>query len=196
MIVTNPLRTPDCDCSQLWGRLQDRCLGKGQNGRPDPSPEETRKWRQKYCGETPRGRAPAVPFVHVTGGPGTELQKILKELGFNLKESCGCGQRSKTMDEWGVEGCRKHRAQIVSWLKEAAAETTLQEQFRAAWTGLVGGIWLNPLDVFNGLVDRAIRQAEEQCNDDTHHTIPQGSPAPREAETNNGSNLPRPGESP
>lgn len=172
------------DCSGYWGRELDYCTGVGHDGRPDPAPLATLKWRQKQQ-QSPRfslSSKSGITLSQPTGGPGTELQKILKELGFNLKESCGCGQRSKTMDEWGVEGCRKHRAQIVSWLKEAAVETTLQEQFRAAWTGLVGGIWLNPLDVFNGLVDRAIRQAEEQHTTATERikpgivTLPEGKP--------------------
>src|SRR6185503_7236381 len=56
-------------------------------------------------------------------GPGTELAKILRELGLPESQCLGCLGRIVQMNEWGVEGCREHRDEIVGWLQEGFANT-------------------------------------------------------------------------
>jgi hypothetical protein len=35
-------------------------------------------------------------------------------------KGCGCKDRIRKMDAWGVEGCRKRREEMIEWLSESA----------------------------------------------------------------------------
>jgi len=54
-------------------------------------------------------------------GPGTELKLLLASRGYTVRmKGCGCKDRIRKMDAWGVEGCRKRREEIIEWLSESA----------------------------------------------------------------------------
>lgn len=122
------------------------------------------------CGRVYRGsmtepsRVPAKspPPPKPAGGPGTELKKILAELGIKTDASCGCENKARQMDRWGVAGCREHFAEIVAWLQDAKKKTTWRKTLfatiKAATSGLA--LQLNPLDVAGSVIDLAIRRAE------------------------------------
>src|SRR5437879_2474819 len=51
-------------------------------------------------------------------GPGTELMRLLSNLGLQPASGCDCAARAAQMNQWGVSGCREHRVEIVAWLDE------------------------------------------------------------------------------
>ena len=55
-----------------------------------------------------------------SGGPGTELARILKRLGVRVKRGCGCGDWVRWMNALGPDGCRENMPAIVGRLKEQA----------------------------------------------------------------------------
>lgn len=83
-----------------------------------------------------------------TGGPGTELRAILRDVLRISKEpdETASGHLNQ-MDEWGPDGCAKNKDIIVRWLRENAVKESL------------------PFDTFCaiGAVDAAIRRAEEKA---------------------------------
>lgn len=56
----------------------------------------------------------------VTGGPGTELKKLLASVGITSSPGCKCNRRAKTMDEMGCQWCSENVETIVDWLQEEA----------------------------------------------------------------------------
>ena len=62
---------------------------------------------------------PAPPMP--TGGPGTELKRILAAAGFSAS-GCQCDARAAEMDAKGVAWCRANTGTIVGWLADAAKE--------------------------------------------------------------------------
>jgi hypothetical protein len=105
--------------------------------------------------------APREPSPFRTGGPGTELQKLLASLGLTAG-GCACEDRARQMDAWGPAGCREREAEIVAWLREEQAKHGWGETLRAAARAVADGLAfrLNPLDPLPGLVREAIRRAE------------------------------------
>lgn len=65
------------------------------------------------------------------------------------------------MEQWGVEGCIAHRAEIVEWLRTAAEERGWSAVIAAAIEAVKTGeaFTMNPLDPYGSLVDEAIRRA-------------------------------------
>ena len=49
-----------------------------------------------------------------SGGPGTELKKLLAWFGIRQKGCGGCGNLERAMNRWGSEGCRKRSELIVN----------------------------------------------------------------------------------
>src|SRR5688572_28532212 len=97
-----------------------------------------------------------------SGGPGTELKRILNSLGF-LPDNCLCNTRMLTMDAWGADGCRKNYKGIVGWLREEQANRGWLAKAKAGVLALASGIAMkvNPLDPAPGLLDEAIRRWEQ-----------------------------------
>ena len=63
-----------------------------------------------------------------TGGPGTELKKLLKSLlGIVATPDCSCNAHAVQMDEWGPDGCDtpERLATIVGWLEGQARARNL-----------------------------------------------------------------------
>jgi hypothetical protein len=104
------------------------------------------------------------PFMDLfkATGPGTELKKLLQSLGIPNAWCEGCKGRAKQMDAWGVEGCRQHLDTIAGWLKEAADKQSAAVKLQAAWQAVLTGTWVNPLDPYRSLAERAIAAAEQQ----------------------------------
>jgi hypothetical protein len=92
-------------------------------------------------------------------GPGTELRRLLKELGVTEFAGCGCANKAKQMNAWGVAGCREHFAEIRTWLDEAAAKASWLDKIRAAGNAVAAGILIDPRDVLASLITIAIERA-------------------------------------
>lgn len=63
-----------------------------------------------------------------TGGPGTELKKLLKKwFGIKATPNCPCNAHAAQMDEWGPDECEKPErlAEIVGWLDGQAKARNL-----------------------------------------------------------------------
>lgn len=126
---------------------------------------------------------PATPFnPWVIGGPGTELTLIMESLGVNASPGCDCKKKARSMDMWGVVGCKANRDVIVGWIKEnkarwgwgdkldyaATKQTEIPEKksvfdkvaviWKTVTTGLIFKI--NAFDQEGSLVDECIRRAE------------------------------------
>lgn len=95
-------------------------------------------------------------------GPGTELKKIIEQLGVSEFRDCGCLAMVRKMNKWGIDGCREHRQEIIDKLKANAKEygwwCTVTAGCRAVKTGMA--LELDPRDRFGSLVDLAIRRSE------------------------------------
>lgn len=52
------------------------------------------------------------------GGPGTELEIILRKFYVRITSSCDCSRRKNLMNEWGPDISRKNLKIIVDWLTE------------------------------------------------------------------------------
>ena len=98
------------------------------------------------------------------GGPGTEMKAMLAGLGVNPGPTCDCNAKAVQMDLWGVEGCRANRNTIVGWLRDNAPRWGWADRVKAAANAVINGLAfkLNPLDPFPGVLDEAIRRAEEK----------------------------------
>lgn len=102
-----------------------------------------------------RRRLPPAPKE----GPGTELKKLLAELGITGVQGCGCERKAGAMNRWGVAGCRERFAEIRQWLVNARGKATWTETIRAATAVLYVGLPVDPLDVEGSLVRIAIERA-------------------------------------
>lgn len=101
------------------------------------------------------------PPAVVTGGPGTELKRLLGELGLTPVSGCGCDDRAALMDSWGVAGCRERRAEILAWLTDAREKAGWRVTLAAGLRALSGAIeGLDLRDPLGWLVDEAIRRAD------------------------------------
>lgn len=109
------------------------------------------------CGEAPLyGDAPPAPVA----GPGTELMKLIEGLKLDMGPGCQCKARARKMNGWGSEGCRRNRATIIDWLKESANKTGWWDWTKAGYR-LSLQPWFKVTDPFGGMVDEAIRRAEQ-----------------------------------
>lgn len=60
-----------------------------------------------------------------TGGPGREMEMLLKKFFLKPTGDCNCTERAKQMNDMGPEWCRENMALISSWLAEAARDKGL-----------------------------------------------------------------------
>lgn len=88
-------------------------------------------------------------------GPGTELAKLLGELGFNSANSCGCEAMKNWMNRLGVEGCKREREKIIAHLNSQKETTTFGKKIMAALKAAVSDI---PFTI-PALVDLAIKNS-------------------------------------
>jgi hypothetical protein len=87
---------------------------------------------------------------------GDALTALLREYGLAAKSTCSCKSWAGKMNEWGVAGCREHRAEIVAHLAEAYHAATWWDTFKAAGSAVYHSL---PLTL-GGMVDEAIRRTE------------------------------------
>lgn len=93
--------------------------------------------------------------------PGTQLKLILEELGITPSSECPCNEHVRLMDDWGVEGCKLHREEIIEWLRDEYECWGWRAILKHAAKGLFSGLafkvsWPDPIP---GLVDLAITRA-------------------------------------
>lgn len=116
----------------------------------------TRKPAPPKGDPTPAPRStPALP-----DGPGSELERVLKEHRLTRVGCGGCQGLRKRMDRWGPAGCRDRREQILARLRRAYRELTPAETAAAAWHALWSGLAfkVDPRDPAPGLLDEALRR--------------------------------------
>lgn len=93
---------------------------------------------------------------------GTELKRLLRELGITDFAGCGCNEHVAQMNAWGIDGCREHFETIRGWIQEAQAKaswaTTITATIRAATSGIA--LQIDPADVAGSLVRLAIERSE------------------------------------
>jgi hypothetical protein len=77
-------------------------------------------------------------MVPVGRGPGTELKRILANLGYEASAACACNAYARQMDSWGVDGCWDQFDEILDWLATEAARRG--EGFYRPAAGFV--VWL------------------------------------------------------
>mgnify|MGYP006931609776 CR=1 FL=1 len=108
------------------------------------------------CNEQP------LTVVTSTTGPGTELKKLLTELGISSFNGCSCNERAAQMNRWGVEGCREHFDIIRCWIVDAQEKAGWATTITATIAATVNGLALriDPTDVAGSLVRIAIERAE------------------------------------
>ena len=96
-------------------------------------------------------------------GPGTELWKILHSLGVKNKEGCSCSLLADSMNSLGPEGCRKNKDSIIKLMKKNQERYGWKDFVKAGVMAIKTGwvVRLNPLDPIPGLLEEAIRRAEE-----------------------------------
>ena len=87
---------------------------------------------------------------------GDVMTALIREYGLAAKSTCSCKSWAGKMNEWGVAGCREHRAEIIAHLGEAYHAATWWDTFRAAGSAVYHSL---PLTL-GGMVDEAIRRTE------------------------------------
>jgi hypothetical protein len=92
--------------------------------------------------------------------PGYELKALLDTFKLQVTE-CKCVERMTEMNEWKSTGCKRHRDEIIAWLREEHARLSWRQKIAAAFSHVKAGdiLFLNPLDPCPGLVDEAIKRA-------------------------------------
>jgi len=128
-------------------------------------------------GRDPADR-PTLPVNMLPGGPGTEMQLLLKNIDIEMTPGCNCISRMAEMDALGSHGCRQQFDYIVAFMRENKAKwgieaklengsakeaITLMLKGMKSWTGwqiginMLLGMTFDPIEV---LVQMAISQAE------------------------------------
>ncbi len=115
-------------------------------------------------------------------GPGTELKAMLAQLGITENPACDCNAKALQMDFWGVDGCRMPQPAdqemfgekvlagtprfdvIVGWMKAGYERWGWADRIKAAAAAVATGLAfkLCITDPFPGLIEEAIRRAEEK----------------------------------
>lgn len=102
-----------------------------------------------------------VEGFNIPHGPGSELKKILNQLGIHPSPDCSCNSRAAQMDIWGVEGCEKddNFKTIVGWLKEGTWKGLTTAAFMSFATGIAFEI--NILHPYESLVRLCLKRAKD-----------------------------------
>jgi len=96
-------------------------------------------------------------------GPGSQLWHIFGRLGIEHRPDCSCLLLADIMNDLGPQGCRERRDDLLRLMrknqKKYGWHTFLKAGVKALTTGMVFKV--NPTDPLPGLLDLAIRKAEE-----------------------------------
>jgi len=95
-------------------------------------------------------------------GVGAELHQLLDQLGIPPTGECGCVAMARELNEWGPDGCRERRAEIVQRLRDRRKLESWHVLAAAAARSLTTAVgWtIDILDPIGSLLDMAIRNAE------------------------------------
>lgn len=94
-------------CTQIvWSKYADTTKLHRNCGSPIPAGEYQEPPPQKPENDS--------------GGPGTELKKLLRYIGIEASPSCSCNAHARQMDQRGPNWCETNVQIIVGWLKEEA----------------------------------------------------------------------------
>jgi hypothetical protein len=109
------------------------------------------------------GKQKTVAEQPIGFGPGTELAALLESIGIKELPGCGCKKKMRQMDRWGVDGCKQHFDEIVTWMRDGYEKAGLIAKVRsAAFAAAIGlAFKLEPGNPLPGLVKEAIRRAEQ-----------------------------------
>lgn len=126
-------------------------FAEGQERTKRLTPEEIKAAQEKLAAEMP------------PPGPGTQLKAILAELGIK-PEGCGCNELAYQMDVWGVDGTRLNAERILTQLRAEWTKRGWLEAGSVAAKAIAAGLAfrVNPFDPAPGLLNEAIRRAEEK----------------------------------
>lgn len=86
------------------------------------------KHRATHAARSAAATSPALitPQQETTGGPGTQLRRLLASIGIHPRgEACKCNERAREMDERGPEWCTENMDSILDWLEEEAHKRPL-----------------------------------------------------------------------
>jgi len=88
--------------------------------------------------------------IQASAGPGSQLWRLLESLGVQHKSDCACLTRAEQMNAWGQAGCREHRDEILTWMREGQDRFGWRDKLTAATRAVTTGLAfrLNPLDPF------------------------------------------------
>lgn len=95
-------------------------------------------------------------------GVGSQLWKLLESLDIKHNINCPCLDWAERMNNWGPDGCRIIRKEIVEHMKASANNYGWGNITIAIAKSITTGLAfkINPLDIYGSLLDEAIRLAE------------------------------------
>jgi hypothetical protein len=98
-------------------------------------------------------------------GVGSQLWRMLEEIGVEHSATCECLAWAEMLNGWGVAGCRMARDEIAIHLKQEAKKLGWK---KLIWKSVEAaarnpGIlrWIDLADVYGSIVDEAVRRAEQ-----------------------------------
>jgi len=107
--------------------------------------------------------------VESGAGVGSQIWRLLAEIGVHHDPRCDCLTWAEKLNVWGVVGCRLARHEIVDHLRTARKQYGWARSIQAAAKSAAHAVgdlaagrrpWLDPFDPYGSLVDEAIRRAE------------------------------------
>lgn len=100
-------------------------------------------------------------------GPGTELKKLLEELGFFGFNGCSCAETIRWMNAEGPDKCLEAKDAIVKKLKDGQRFVSWWGMAKAGILGVTSGIAfkLNLAHPIESLVEEACRRAKEKSSE-------------------------------
>lgn len=124
-------------------------------------------------GSTPKDDSVRLDLVRHGYGPGSQLWRLLEELGIEHQSDCQCLSHAEQMNAWGLSGCREHRDEIVAWMRQGQDRFGWQPKLMAAARAVATGLAfrLNPFDLFPDILDEAIRRAEVHRDSLNHASL-------------------------
>lgn len=144
-----------------------------------------RQWGMVVLGKQEQDRPERQVFAWEPGyGPGTEMKKLLKEMGIEATAKCACNARALQMDLWGADGCEENFDLIVEWLQDGSEQwiaevikeddqekkvtwaDKIKKKISIAKNALLSGVAfkINPLKPYESLVRESIKRCQELAN--------------------------------
>jgi len=95
-------------------------------------------------------------------GVGSQLWRLLSDLGVQHTPTCSCVALAREMNDRGPAWCKASRTQLAEQMRTNATAYGWGTVAKAAAAAVLSGLaWrINPADVYGSLLDEAIRRAE------------------------------------